>query len=162
MSFKPSTVPHLVKGRFVSAIDGFADAWNWLIDSAFNFSVGDGLKLTWVDDHPKIELDDEEEGDGGEAPVETGAFAFNGGVVSNCHFMLGRTGPVYTLPAQSLGDGMWYLNIPHSNPSGASLSLSGGSASYNSTSIPLFSISGGKVVADYRGMPIIPMWDEVN
>lgn len=157
MSSKPSTVPHLVKGKFVSAVEGFSDAWNWLIDSAFNFSVGDGLKLTWNDDHPKIELDDDDEEEE-EASVETGAFAFNNGVVSNCHFMLGRTGPVYTLPAKSIGNGTWYLVIYHTEPNLSNITQTP-QTGLDYTSVPLFSISNGKIVEDYRGMPIIPMWD---
>lgn len=156
MSFKPSTVPHLVRGKFISAIDGFSDAWNWLIDSAFNFSVGDGLKLTWDDDRPKIELDEGEEEE--EAPVETGAFAYNDGVVSNCHFMLGRTGPVYTLTDRAISDGTWYLVIYHTEPNLSEITTTP-QTGLDYTSVLLFSVSGGKITADYRGMPIVPMWD---
>lgn len=149
MSDKPQTPPHMIRGKYISAVTGFADAWDWLIDSAFNFEVGDGLDLQWSDDHPRLTLT---------AAKERGAFALDGATVTNCHFQLGRNGPVVTLPDKTLSDGTWYLVIYHTEPSQSQISETPQTGN-DYTSIPLFTISGGEVTDDYRGMPIVPMWD---
>lgn len=147
---KPDTPPLLIKGKYVSAIDGFADAWNWLISSVLNLQVGDGLTLDWVDEHPTLSV----------APKERGAFAvdFSTMTVTNCHFQLGRNGTLCAAPDRVISDGTWYVVIPHSAPSSAVVSDTP-QTDADTTSIPLFRISAGEVVEDYRGMPIVPMWD---
>ena len=77
--------------------------------------------------------------------------------ITNCRFYA-KHSVVSLSDVIGSADGTWYLNVPHSNPSNASLSTSSGNNDDNNTSIPLFTIADGEVAQDWRGMPFIPIY----
>ena len=77
--------------------------------------------------------------------------------ITNCRFYA-KHSVVSLSDVIGSADGTWYLNVPHSNPSNASLSMSSGNNDDNNTSIPLFTIADGEVTQDWRGMPFIPIY----
>ena len=95
---------------------------------------------------------------GGGESDRAGAFQLESGKLINCHFMFGRS--VYNVSDTPIGDGTWNLVVPHANPANASIvNGSGGGTSNTQTVIPIFVISQGVIVADYRGMPCIPVYE---
>ena len=76
----------------------------------------------------------------------------------NCRFQFGRT--VYSIADQTANaDGTYYLVVPHANPSGASVVASNPGTDDDATSIPLITVQDGRITEDYRGMPVIPVYE---
>lgn len=95
----------------------------------------------------RVETTDEVDEDSGEKKYK----------ITNCRFYAKHQS--FSLSdVESAASGTWYLNVPHSNPSNASLSTSSGNNDDNNTSIPLFTIADGEVTRDWRGMPFIPIY----
>lgn len=86
-----------------------------------------------------------------------GAFRIDDGKVVDCHFLFGRTTvTINDFPLD--GDGLYSLSIPHSSAGSATIVKNTSDInSLTQTIIPLFRISNGSVVVDYRGMPVIPV-----
>ena len=96
-------------------------------------------------------------GGGGESD-RAGAFQLENGKFVNCHFMFGRH--VYSISDQAVGeDGTYCLVIPHADPSNASVVSSSQPSDDNKTVIPLITVIGGVIMADYRGMPYIATYE---
>ena len=96
-------------------------------------------------------------GGGGETQ---GAFRFEGGRITHCNFYAAHR--EWSLAdveiEEGQQDGTWYLNVPHEDPGGATVSKTPGSNNDDYTAVKLFTVSGGTVVKDYRGMPFIPIY----
>ena len=76
----------------------------------------------------------------------------------NCRFMFGRS--VYSITDQTANaDGTYYLVVPHANPGNAVVIATNPGTDDTATSIPLITVQEGKIVADYRGMPCIPVYE---
>ena len=87
-----------------------------------------------------------------------GAFQLENGKLINCHFMFGRQ--LYSVADTQVGNGTWNLVVPHESPGSAMISSGiGGGTSDSQTVIPIFTIQNGVIVADYRGMPCIPVYE---
>lgn len=143
------------------------------IDSILNALVGiqtqiDQLKMEIRDAGSERAVSDEFRDDDREHVPEyalggvaddSGAFRFDGGSITHCNFMFGRT--LYSLSdVENVTDGRWCLVVPHSNPGGATVQVSSASSSDTQTVVPLFTISGGEVVTDFRGMPSIAVYED--
>lgn len=89
-----------------------------------------------------------------------GTFRWEGEKITHCSFYAGHQ--IYTLPDVAVeagqSEGIWYLNVPHANPQGATVSRTEGSNDDDNTAIKLFNIVNGEVKNDYRGMPFVPMY----
>ena len=105
-------------------------------------------------------------GYGGEfgLPIETpagetqGAFRWEGGKITKCAFMFGRQ--VFELEdvEDANEDGRWSLVIPHETPGGATVERNTGkNTNISQTVVPLFEVSNGVIVRDWRGMPVVPV-----
>lgn len=95
---------------------------------------------------------------GGSGGADYGAFRWEDGKITNCRFMFGRE--VITLDdvQNATADGRWSLLIPHAAPENASVLLNASqSTDLTQTVVPLFRVSNGEIVADWRGMPVIPV-----
>ena len=89
-----------------------------------------------------------------------GAFRFEGDKITHCNFYAAHQVielADVTIPANQ-ANGTWYLNVPHSNLSGATVSTTYGANDDDNTCIPLFEISNGEITKDYRGMPFVPIY----
>ena len=89
-----------------------------------------------------------------------GAFRFEGDKITHCNFYAAHQVielADVTIPANQ-ANGTWYLNVPHNNLSGATVSKTFGANDDDNTRIPLFEISNGEVTKDYRGMPFVPIY----
>ena len=76
----------------------------------------------------------------------------------NCCFQFGRT--VYTIADQTANaDGTYYLVIPHATPQNASVVASNPGTDDTATCIPLITVQDGRITADYRGMPVVPVYE---
>ena len=104
----------------------------------------------------------------GDVPVrpldDAGGQAFAYGVEGteckfvNCRFQFGRT--VYSIADQTANaDGTYYLVVPHADPSAASVVASNPGTDDDATCIPLLTVQDGRITADYRGMPVIPVYE---
>ena len=84
-----------------------------------------------------------------------GAFAVVDGKITNRHYMVART--VHTVSGNDpdAEDGTWYLVVQHSSGSATLTTSPSGMTGDTQTLIPLFTISNGKITADYRGMPLV-------
>ena len=99
---------------------------------------------------------------GGAQADKEGAFQIENGKFINCFFMFGRR--VITIRDQEIsGDGMYCLIINHENPSASTVGKHDGSTwtepSDLTTEVPLVQISDGIIVKDYRGMPVVPVYE---
>lgn len=156
---KPQQLADFKKGKAWGAIDHLCDTLNWVVQFINNLKGEDGITIEDADtDRPIIRLDDDYIDGAG----SSGCFSYSKGKIVNCHFKLGRNGEVVTLPDKVAGNGTWYLTIIHSNPSSSTISTNSSATTSQQTCIPLMTIENGKVTQDYRGMPIIPMWDEIE
>lgn len=185
---KPPILVVPQKGKFLGHPNnkGFADTFEWMKDICNNIR-GDGLfvEVDRTDENsPIIKLKDEVENslmtlieeagicgvggngtfriDGISLPNEQGNRTI---VLKYCNFQFGRK--YYTIGNQgrvqvSASDlaNTYYLSIPHSNPSGASITTSAGDGNtLEQTVIPLFTLNAsGKLINDFRTMPTIPVW----
>lgn len=68
---KPPRVCYLREGKAIGSHKDFARTFNWLVDWAWNFAVGKGLKFEQQPDsaHPRVSLDDDEGGSGGDGEI---------------------------------------------------------------------------------------------
>ena len=89
-------------------------------------------------------------GDGG------GAFRLEGDNITHCNFQFGRQ-IIHLSDVQLSGDGIYYLKVPHNSPMSASIVTQQESSDLTKTVIPLFQLSNGEIIYDYRGMPVIPV-----
>ena len=89
-----------------------------------------------------------------------GAFRFEGDKITNCNFYAAHAHHHIddVTVGEGQADGTWWLNVPHGNLSGATVSKSQGQNNDDNTSIPLFTIENGVVTQDYRGMPFVPIY----
>lgn len=95
-------------------------------------------------------------GGGGDAQ---GAFRYEDGKITNCHFMFGRN-VISLADVAEAGDGYWKLVVPHDSPQSASVvedSNGGQATGLAKTVIPLFIVYHGEVTVDFRGMPCVPV-----
>lgn len=59
---RPTSPAQVIKGKFISATEGFADTFNWIAQTLFNLKAGKGIRIFWADpSHPVIELEETEE-----------------------------------------------------------------------------------------------------
>ena len=93
-------------------------------------------------------------GDGG------GAFRLEGDKITHCNFYAAHQ--VWTLEDVEIeeggADGTWYLNVDHNDLQAATVSTTAGANDDDHTAIPLFTVSGGAITKDYRGMPFVPIY----
>ena len=76
----------------------------------------------------------------------------------NCRFMFGRR--MYSIEDQTANEnGTYYLVVPHENPENAAVVASNPGTDDTATCIPLITVEDGKITADYRGMPCIPVYE---
>lgn len=76
----------------------------------------------------------------------------------NCRFMFGRR--IYSIEDQTANaDGTYYLVVPHENPANAVVIATNPGTDDTVTCIPLITVQDGKITADYRGMPCIPVYE---
>lgn len=96
-------------------------------------------------------------GGGGETQ---GAFRFEGDRITHCNFYAEHRAVSLSDVEIEEGDadGTWYLNVPHANPGGATVSKTAGQNNDDYTAYKLFKIKDGEVEEDYRGMPFIPIY----
>lgn len=90
--------------------------------------------------------------------ADYGAFRWEDGKITNCRFMFGRA--VYGIAdvQDATADGTWSLLIPHGAPAQASVLLNASQTTgLTQTVVPLFQVSNGEIVADWRGMPVVPV-----
>lgn len=90
--------------------------------------------------------------------ADYGAFRWEGDKITNCRFMFGRA--VYEIAEvqDATADGTWSLLIPHAAPAQASVLLNASQTTgLTQTVVPLFQVSNGEIVADWRGMPVVPV-----
>ena len=90
--------------------------------------------------------------------ADYGAFRWEDGKITNCRFMFGRA--VYEIAdvQDATADGTWSLLIPHATPAQASVLLNASQTTgLTQTVVPLFQVSNGEIVADWRGMPVVPV-----
>lgn len=93
------------------------------------------------------------DGGGGEP---YGAFRWDGAEITHCYFQFGRQ--VISLgTVQASGDGLYRLKIPHDQPLNATVITTSESSDLTKTIIPLFQVSNGEIIHDYRGMPVVPV-----
>ena len=85
-----------------------------------------------------------------------GAFRWEGDKITHCNFQFGRAFH-HLSDVQASGDGTYYLKVPHDYPSQASIITTNESSDLTKTVIKLFQVSGGEIIDDYRGMPVIPV-----
>lgn len=89
-----------------------------------------------------------------------GTFRWEGDKITHCNFYAAHR--VFPMPnvtvAAGQSDGTWYLNVPHGNPVAATVSKTQGPNDDDNTCIPLFMVQDGEIVADYRGMPFVPIY----
>lgn len=95
--------------------------------------------------------------------------AFEYGVVGtdckfvNCKFQFGRV--VHAIEDQTANDdGTYYLVIPHANPGSAVVIMledeeESEESDYTVTKIPLITVQDGRITQDYRGMPVVPVYE---
>ena len=95
----------------------------------------------------------------GVAPSSEGAFSYELGKIRNCRFAFGRI--VYKINDQEANtDGKWCLRVPHATPGSATVVKDPSETTGDDvTIVPLFTVSGGMVTDDWRGMPVIPIWE---
>lgn len=87
-----------------------------------------------------------------------GAFRWEDGKITNCRFMFGRSVIHLDDVQDATADGRWSLLIPHAAPQNASVLLNASqSTDLTQTVVPLFQVSNGEIVADWRGMPVVPV-----
>lgn len=93
--------------------------------------------------------------DGGGEPQ--GAFRWDGEKITHCYFQFGRN--VFSIPdVQASGDGTYYLKVPHEYGGlNASIITTNESSDLTKTIVPLFEVSNGEIIRDYRGMPVVPV-----
>ena len=90
--------------------------------------------------------------------ADYGAFRWDGEKIANCKFSFGRQ--VYGLQdvENATADGTWSLVIPHATPAQATVLLNTDQVTgLTQTVVPLFRVSAGAVVEDWRGMPTVPV-----
>lgn len=101
-----------------------------------------------------------EQGGGGDEGGSYGAFRLEGDKITHCNFYAAHQ--VWTLEdveiEEGQADGTWYLNVDHGNLSAATVSTTAGANDDDHTAIPLFTVSGGAITKDYRGMPFVPIY----
>lgn len=85
-----------------------------------------------------------------------GAFRWEGDKITHCNFQFGRAFH-HLSDVQASGDGTYYLKVPHDYPSHASIITTNEFSDLTKTVIKLFQVSGGEIIDDYRGMPVIPV-----
>lgn len=89
-----------------------------------------------------------------------GAFRLEGDRITNCNFYAAHQ--AWSLTDVTIGaggaDGTWYLNVDHNNLQAATVSRQAGANDDDHTAIPLFTVSGGSITRDYRGMPFVPIY----
>jgi len=99
-------------------------------------------------------------GGGGGGGDPQGTFRWEGDKITHCNFYAAHQ--VFQMPnvtvAADESDGTWYLNVPHGNPAAATVSKTQGPNDDDNTCIPLFMVQDGEIVADYRGMPFVPIY----
>lgn len=92
--------------------------------------------------------------------ADYGAFRFEGDKITHCNFYAAHA--VVELQdvtvAEGEADGTWYLNVPHANPQGATVSKQAGQNNDDYTAVKLFTVQNGAVTKDDRGMPFIPIY----
>ncbi len=90
--------------------------------------------------------------------ADYGAFRWEEGKITNCRFMFGRAVYVIADVQDATADGTWSLVIPHAAPAQASVLLNASQTTgLTQTVVPLFQVSNGEIVADWRGMPVVPV-----
>lgn len=89
-----------------------------------------------------------------------GAFRLDGDKITHCNFYAAHQ--VWSLQDVTIGtggaDGTWYLNVDHNDLQAATVSTTAGANDDDHTAIPLFTVSGGAITKDYRGMPFVPIY----
>ena len=89
-----------------------------------------------------------------------GTFRLEGDKITHCNFYAQHN--EWKLDDVEAGngnmDGTWYLNVPHDNPSQASVSRDAGPNDDDNTRIRLFTVKDGDITEDYRGMPFVPIY----
>lgn len=90
--------------------------------------------------------------------ADYGAFRWEDGKITNCRFMFGRSVIHLDDVQDATADGTWWLVIPHAAPANASVLLNASQLTdLTQTVVPLFRVSNGEIVADWRGMPVVPV-----
>ena len=76
----------------------------------------------------------------------------------NCKFQFGRR--VYEIADQTANaNGTYYLVIPHAAPENAAVMATNPGTDDTATCIPLITVVDGKITNDYRGMPVVPVYE---
>lgn len=76
----------------------------------------------------------------------------------NCKFQFGRS--VYEIADQTANaNGTYYLVIPHAAPENAAVMATNPGTDDTATCIPLITVVDGKITNDYRGMPVVPVYE---
>ncbi len=90
----------------------------------------------------------------------TGTFRVEDGKITHCRFYAAHA--VVELADVELGEnpgGTWFLNVPHDDTAGASVSKTAGQNNDDNTAIPLFELNDDlEIDKDYRAMPFIPIY----
>ena len=100
---------------------------------------------------------------GGAQADRDGVFRIENGKFTNCHFMFGRA-VVSLLDTPLGGDGKYYLVVNHANVSASAITRiedeeNDPENDYTKTYVPLVWIANGFIVDDYRGMPVVPVYE---
>jgi len=91
-----------------------------------------------------------------------GMFAWDNGTMGPGGAMVGRTWVTATGTGSGKGDALYSLAVTiGASPSAAVVTTAtlGQAPSGNTSYIPIYEISGGEIVADYRGAFVVPCWE---